>query len=83
MGSEPTSDDELDTRNRGELRRLERNGGLYAVAGVAFGVGAYVASGVRRLALATLAALALLAAVWIGAWALGIRLLLRMARRVP
>jgi hypothetical protein len=59
----------------------ERNGGLYGLAGVALGAGAYSTSGIPRYVLAALAVLALLAGAWIGVWALGLTLLLRMGRR--
>ncbi len=60
---------------------MERNGGLYALAGIALGAGAYSTSGIPRYVLAALAVLALLAGAWIGVWALGLTLLLRMGRR--
>jgi hypothetical protein len=60
---------------------MERNGGLYAFAGIALGAGAYATSGIPRYGLSALAALALLAGAWIGVWALGLTLLLRMGGR--
>jgi hypothetical protein len=74
-------DAEYGAHNRGELRRMERNGGLYALAGIALGTGAYSTSWIPRYALAALAVLALLAGAWIGVWALGLTLLLRMGRQ--
>lgn len=60
---------------------MERNGGLYALAGLALGAGAFSTGGIPRYVLAGLAVLALLAGAWIGVWALGLTLLLRMGRR--
>jgi hypothetical protein len=60
---------------------MERNGGLYALAGIGLGPGAYSASGIPRYVLAALAVLALLAGAWIGVGTLGLTLLLRMGRR--
>jgi hypothetical protein len=74
-------DAEYDANNRRELRQMERNGGLYALAGVALGAGAYLTSGIPRYVLAALGVFALLAGAWIGVWALGLTLLLRMGRQ--
>jgi hypothetical protein len=57
-------DAEYDANNRRELRQMERNGGLYALAGVALGAGAYLTSGIPRYVLAALGVFALLAGAW-------------------